>query len=140
MDPYYADPVGGIHGVDAGFLRYRDQFVIGHLLHRDIPVVVSLAGGYVENGISEHLHLGTIRVAIETLRRQRSRELCSFDRQTGTLTDEALHAELLGDDTAEWDLDLAPCAGMSDEEIERYIQDHIEKHYRSDSDPKADNQ
>jgi len=70
VDPYVGDPFGGIPGVDAEFLTFRDQFVLGHLVHRGIPVVVNLAGGYLEDGISEHLHLGTIRVAADTLRRQ----------------------------------------------------------------------
>ena len=84
VDCYVADPVGGIPGVDAEFLRFRDQFVIGHLVHRGIPVVVNLAGGYLEDGTSERLHVETIRVAAETLRRHRTRELCSFDPETGT--------------------------------------------------------
>ena len=138
VDPYMADPVGGIPGVDAEFLRYRDQFVIGHLLHRGIPVVVNLAGGYVENGISEHLHLETIRVAADTLSRQGTRELCSFDRETGTLTDEALHAELLGDDTTESDLDLTPCENMTDKEIDGYIEAHCRKHYGGNANRKPD--
>jgi acetoin utilization deacetylase AcuC-like enzyme len=140
MDPYYDDPVGGIPGVDAEFLRFRDQFVLGHLVHRGIPVVVNIAGGYLEDGTSERLHVETIRVAAETLRRHRTRELCRFDPATGILKDEALHAELLGDDTAEWDLDLTPCENMSDDQIDRYIEDHIKRHYGRNPAPKPDRQ
>ena len=138
MDPYYADPVGGIPGVDAAFLRFRDQFVIGHLVHRGIPVVVNLAGGYLEDGISEQFHLETIRVAVEAQRRHRTREMCSFDPETGTLTDVALHAELLGDDTAEWDLNLTPCENLSDEEIDRHLENHIKRHYGDNAGLKPD--
>jgi len=136
VDPYVGDPFGGIPGVDAEFLRYRDQFVLGHLVHRGIPVVVNLAGGYLEDGTSDRLHVETIRVAVETQRRQSAGELCSFDPETGTLTDEALHAELLGDDIRDWDLDLTPCENMTDEEIAEFIEAHAKKHYGGNAESK----
>jgi len=128
-DPYYDDPVGGIPGVDAEFLRFRDQFVIGHIVHRRIPLVINLAGGYLEDGTAERLHVETIRVAAETLRRHRTRELCSFDPETGTLTDEALHAGLLGDDIAPWDLDLDGIEQMTDAQLDNYIEEHCRRNY-----------
>jgi hypothetical protein len=140
MDPYYADPVGGIPGVDAEFLRFRDQFVIGHLVHRGIPLVINLAGGYLEDGTAERLHVETIRVAAETLRRHCTRELCRFDPETGTLTDDALHAELLGDDVCAWDLDLTNCENMSDEETDEFIEAHCLRHYGRDTNRKPDGQ
>jgi acetoin utilization deacetylase AcuC-like enzyme len=137
VDPFEEDPVGGISGVTAEFLRFRDQFVIGHIVHRRVPLVINLAGGYLEDGTAERLHVETIRVAADTVRRHRTRELCSFDPETGELTDEAFHAELLGDDTTEADLDLTPCANMTDEEIDRYLDEHAKKHYGT-AKPEAD--
>jgi len=134
MDPFQHDPVGGIDGVTAEFLRWRDQFVLGHLVHRGIPVVVNLAGGYLEDGTAERLHVETVRIAANTLRRHRAGELCCFDADTGLLTDDALHAELLGDDMAEWDLDLGVCEEMSDAEMDAYFDEHARKHYGSDKD------
>ena len=69
MDPFEDDPVGGIAGVDAGFLRFRDRWVIGHVLSRRIPLVINLAGGYI-TGVSERLHLETVRLAVNARRRQ----------------------------------------------------------------------
>jgi len=59
MDPYEHDPVGGIPGVDEAFLRRRDAHVIARVSWRRIPLVVNLAGGYVD-GV-ERLHLMTVR-------------------------------------------------------------------------------
>jgi len=59
MDPYEHDPVGGIPGVDEAFLRRRDSHVILEVSWRRIPLVVNLAGGYVD-GV-ERLHLMTVR-------------------------------------------------------------------------------
>jgi acetoin utilization deacetylase AcuC-like enzyme len=59
MDPYEHDPVGGIPGVDEAFLRRRDAHVIAEVSSRRIPLVVNIAGGYVD-GV-ERLHLMTIR-------------------------------------------------------------------------------
>jgi len=60
MDPFEDDPVGGIAGVTPAFRDVRDRFVIGQVRARGIPLVVNLAGGYVE-GIAEQLHVATIR-------------------------------------------------------------------------------
>jgi acetoin utilization deacetylase AcuC-like enzyme len=59
MDAYEHDPVGGIPGVDETFLRRRDSHVIQQVSWRRIPLVVNLAGGYVD-GV-ERLHLMTVR-------------------------------------------------------------------------------
>ncbi len=73
MDPFEDDPVGGIGGVDREFLRFRDQFVIGHILRRRIPLVVNLAGGYLGD-VTERLHVETVRVAAAALRRLSAEE------------------------------------------------------------------
>ena len=61
MDPFEGDPIGGIDGVSEAFLKWRDAFVVGHVRRRGIPLVVNLAGGY-GRGVSERLHLNTVRV------------------------------------------------------------------------------
>ena len=61
MDPFEADPVGGIDGITEAFLLERDRSVIDQIRARGIPLVVNLAGGYVR-GVSERLHVNTIRV------------------------------------------------------------------------------
>ena len=66
MDPFESDPVGGIDGITEAFLLERDRFVIGQIRARGIPLVVNLAGGYVR-GVSERLHLNTIRVMASPL-------------------------------------------------------------------------
>lgn len=73
MDPFEDDPVGGIAGVDAAFLQFRDRWVIGHVLSRGIPLVINLAGGYI-NGVSERLHVETVRIAVDARRLQRPGE------------------------------------------------------------------
>jgi acetoin utilization deacetylase AcuC-like enzyme len=62
MDPFEEDPVGGIAGVDVEFLRFRDRFVIAQALSRGIPLVINLAGGYIDD-VTERLHLETVRIA-----------------------------------------------------------------------------
>lgn len=66
MDPFEDDPVGGIDGITEAFLLERDRFVIEHVRARGIPLVLNLAGGYVR-GVSERLHLNTIRVMASLL-------------------------------------------------------------------------
>ena len=66
MDPFEDDPVGGIDGVGAGLLAWRDRFVLRELRARGIPTVVNLAGGYIA-GITESLHVRTIRTAAQAL-------------------------------------------------------------------------
>jgi len=61
MDPFEDDPVGGIDGITEAFLIERDRFVIEQVRGRGIPLVVNLAGGYVR-GVSERLHVNTVRV------------------------------------------------------------------------------
>jgi acetoin utilization deacetylase AcuC-like enzyme len=63
MDCHEDDPVGGIPGIDEGFLLERDRFVIREIFARQIPVVINLAGGY--EGFSEGLHVQTARVALD---------------------------------------------------------------------------
>jgi acetoin utilization deacetylase AcuC-like enzyme len=77
MDPFEDDPVGGICGVDREFLWFRDQFVIGHILLRRIPLVVNLAGGYLD-GVTERLHVETIRIAAAALHRLSAGEPSPF--------------------------------------------------------------
>jgi len=40
----------------------------------------------------------------------------------GKRQDAALHAELLGDDECDWDVDLDEIASMSEEELARYLE------------------
>ena len=69
MDPFEDDPVGGITRITEAFLQERDRLVIEAVRSRGIPMVVNLAGGYVE-GVSERLHVDTIRVMAEWRRRE----------------------------------------------------------------------
>jgi acetoin utilization deacetylase AcuC-like enzyme len=63
MDCHQDDPVGGIPGVDAEFLSWRDRFVIGEIARRRIPLVINLAGGYQRDGTTVALHVETVRIA-----------------------------------------------------------------------------
>jgi len=72
MDPFENDSVGGITGVTEAFLEARDRFVIEAVRSRGIPLVVNLAGGYVR-GVSERLHVTTIRAMAEWKRREAAR-------------------------------------------------------------------
>jgi acetoin utilization deacetylase AcuC-like enzyme len=63
VDCFERDHVGGIRGVNAGFLNARDELVIQAVVSRGIPLVINLAGGYVGDGTSERLHVQTLRVA-----------------------------------------------------------------------------
>ena len=69
MDPFEGDWCGGIPGVNEGFLKWRDAFVVGHVMGRGIPLVVNLAGGHVE-GTTERLHVNTVRVMADWLWRE----------------------------------------------------------------------
>jgi len=60
MDPYQGDYVGGIQDVGPAFLKWRDAFVIEEVRSRGIPLVVNLAGGYVDR-VTVRLHLETVR-------------------------------------------------------------------------------
>lgn len=67
MDPFEDDPVGGIDGVTAEFLAWRDRYVLDQLRARGIPVVVNLAGGYITE-VTARLHVQTLRAAVESER------------------------------------------------------------------------
>jgi acetoin utilization deacetylase AcuC-like enzyme len=62
-DPYRHDQLGGLALTLEG-LRRRDDLVLGTLAGRDIPVAVTLAGGYaVNHGDTVEIHCGTVRAA-----------------------------------------------------------------------------
>jgi acetoin utilization deacetylase AcuC-like enzyme len=66
-DPYYDDQLGGLSLTLEG-LRSRDELVIRTAVERDVPVAVSLAGGYarrVEDTVT--IQSGTARVAAAVL-------------------------------------------------------------------------
>jgi len=67
MDCHQDDGVGGIRGVDAAFLAWRDHFVIGEVSRRGIPLVINLAGGYQPDGTTVALHVATARIAASVL-------------------------------------------------------------------------
>ncbi len=69
MDCYEEDPLGAVDGLSAERLADRDRLVIRELMDRGVPTVVNLAGGYVE-GITEVLHVGTVRVMADARRRR----------------------------------------------------------------------
>ena len=68
MDCHQDDPVGGIAGVDAAFLAWRDRLVISEVVRRGIPLVMNLAGGYQSDGTTVALHVSTIRIAADAFR------------------------------------------------------------------------
>jgi acetoin utilization deacetylase AcuC-like enzyme len=59
MDPYERDTVGGIDGIDAGFLAQRDTYVLMALAAAGVATVVNFAGGYVPSEVVA-LHGSTI--------------------------------------------------------------------------------
>lgn len=63
MDCHQDDPIGGIAGVDADFLAWRDRYVLQEVRRREIPVVINLAGGYQRDGKTVALHVETLRAA-----------------------------------------------------------------------------
>ncbi|MBI4480325.1 MAG: histone deacetylase [Acidobacteria bacterium] len=66
-DPYCEDQLGGLSLTKAG-LRERDRVVMSFARERNIPVAVTLAGGYarrLEDTID--IHVGTVRSAQELL-------------------------------------------------------------------------
>ena len=84
MDCHEDDPVGGIRGVDAGFLAQRDRLVIDEVLARGIPLVINLAGGYQSDGTSVALHVQTARIARARVRAARRSKT---GRRSHTLSD-----------------------------------------------------
>jgi acetoin utilization deacetylase AcuC-like enzyme len=75
MDCHEDDPVGGIRGVDAAFLSWRDRLVIGEVVRRGVPLVINLAGGYQSDGTTVALHVETVRAAAECFDSQRRRRI-----------------------------------------------------------------
>jgi acetoin utilization deacetylase AcuC-like enzyme len=66
-DPYREDQLGGLSLTKAG-LRERDDIVVAFARERQIPMAVTLAGGYasrLEDTIG--IHVGTVRAALESL-------------------------------------------------------------------------
>ena len=48
-------------------LAERDWIVLSELMKRNIPTVVNVAGGYVEDGVSVTLHVNTVKIMSDTL-------------------------------------------------------------------------
>ena len=68
MDPFEFDPVGGIAGMNARALYERDLFVAREIVERQIPTVVTLAGGYVKD--VDRLHVQTFRAVRQAFREE----------------------------------------------------------------------
>jgi acetoin utilization deacetylase AcuC-like enzyme len=64
LDCFEGDYMGAVEGMTAERLAERDRVVLREVMSRGIPVVINLAGGYVQ-GITEILHVNTIRIACE---------------------------------------------------------------------------
>jgi acetoin utilization deacetylase AcuC-like enzyme len=67
MDCFEGDSMGAVRGLTEERLGERDRSVLQTVTSRGIPVVVNLAGGYLEDGTTERLHVETIRVMAEVL-------------------------------------------------------------------------
>jgi len=67
MDSFEGDSMGSVRGLTADRLEERDRLVLRALAIRGVPVVVNLAGGYLEDGTTERLHVKTIRVMADVL-------------------------------------------------------------------------
>ena len=60
-DPYEHDQLGGL-GLTIEALGARDAFVLSAARERDIPVAVTLAGGYAANERDTvEIHVNTVR-------------------------------------------------------------------------------
>jgi hypothetical protein len=59
--------MGADRGMTEERLAERDRDVLQQVTSRGIPVVVNLAGGYLEDGTTERLHVKTIRVMADVL-------------------------------------------------------------------------
>jgi acetoin utilization deacetylase AcuC-like enzyme len=67
-DPYRGDQLGGLALTMEG-LKHRDQLVFETALEHDIPVAVTLAGGYArDTGDTVTIHCNTAKVAAVTYR------------------------------------------------------------------------
>ncbi len=65
-DPY-ADDVLGRLAVSKGGLAQRDRHVLGHCASANLPIAITMAGGYarwVEDTVD--IHFQTVRIALET--------------------------------------------------------------------------
>ena len=67
MNSFEGDSMGSVRGLTADRLEERDRLVLRALAIRGIPVVVNLAGGYLEDGTTQRLHVKTIRVMADVL-------------------------------------------------------------------------
>jgi acetoin utilization deacetylase AcuC-like enzyme len=67
MDCFEGDSMGAVRGMTEERLGERDRDVLEKVTSRGIPVVVNLAGGYLEDGTTERLHVKTIRVMADVL-------------------------------------------------------------------------
>ena len=67
MDSYERDEAGAVKGMTGERLGQRDRYVLEAVISREIPTVVNLAGGYLDDGTTVRLHVGTIRIASEVL-------------------------------------------------------------------------
>ena len=66
-DPYQEDQLGGL-GLTLAGLQERDRIVFAMARERNIPVAVTLAGGYARNvEDTVAIHVGTVRAAIDLL-------------------------------------------------------------------------
>jgi len=64
-DPYWEDPLGGCLGLTESGLSRRDLLVIGGARQRQIPIAVTLGGGYTEPvRKTVALHANTVRSAL----------------------------------------------------------------------------
>ena len=71
-DPYRGDQLGGLSLTLAG-LRERDRIVFSMARERNLPVAVTLAGGYaLQEQDTVAIHVGTVRVAAEALASERT--------------------------------------------------------------------
>jgi acetoin utilization deacetylase AcuC-like enzyme len=67
-DPYREDQLGGL-GLSLDGLRQRDRLVLHECRHRNIPVAVTMAGGYAlrtEDTVA--IHVATVQEAVDTRR------------------------------------------------------------------------
>jgi acetoin utilization deacetylase AcuC-like enzyme len=70
-DPYREDQLGGL-SLSIGALKQRDAMVIGRALAENVPVAISLAGGYAwETGDTVAIHCNTAKAAAELLTPER---------------------------------------------------------------------
>jgi acetoin utilization deacetylase AcuC-like enzyme len=67
-DPYREDQLGGL-GLSLEGLRQRDRLVLHECHHRNVPVAVTLAGGYaLRTDDTVSIHVATVQEAVDTRR------------------------------------------------------------------------